>query len=163
MMAAEFLDWRTPDGSDRWELIDGIPRAMASPSDRHALIHSEALRLIGNHLVERRPDCRIGIGIGLRPNDYNVRIPDLAGACGPPAGFQAPRLVIEILSPSNVALYMTLRSVQEVLVLASEKIEAHVLRRPSWPRLTLTEGDDRVMLDCIGFSAPLAAFYRTVV
>jgi len=175
MSAAEFLDWSTPDGSDRWELIDGIPRAMAPPSDRHALIHSEVHRLIGNHLAERRPDCRIGIGSGLRPNDYNVRIPDLAVACGsgPPEGglLQAPVLVIEILSPSNeddtwanVALYMTTPSVQEILVLGSETTEAHVLRRPaagSWPQVTLAAGDT-VILVSIGFAAPLAAFYRTV-
>ena len=174
MTAAAFLDWPTPDGTDRWELIDGIPRAMAPPSDRHALIHSETHGLIRNHLAERRPDCRIGIGSGLRPNDYNVRIPDLAVACGPTAtdggSLQAPLLVIESLSPSNeddtwanVALYMTMPSVQEILVLNSVEIEAHVLRRAAdapWPRLMLASSD-AVMLESIDFSAPLAAFYRT--
>jgi Uma2 family endonuclease len=29
MTVAEFLDWPTPDGSDRWELVDGVPVAMA--------------------------------------------------------------------------------------------------------------------------------------
>jgi hypothetical protein len=27
MTVAEFLDWATPDGSDRWELVDGVPVA----------------------------------------------------------------------------------------------------------------------------------------
>ncbi|HME27862.1 MAG TPA: Uma2 family endonuclease [Acetobacteraceae bacterium] len=175
MTVAEFLDWPTPDGSERWELVEGIPRAMNAPSDRHALIHAEAAWLIRSHLDAARPDCRMGIGSGLHPNDYNYRIPDLAVACGPAAtdsgSLRAPVLVIEILSPSNatdtwrnVALITTIPSVQEILVLESEKIEAVVLRRAptdSWPRLLLASGD-AVTLESIGFSAPLAAFYRTV-
>jgi Uma2 family endonuclease len=174
MTADEFLDWETPDGSDRWELVDGIPRAMAPPSDRHALIHSETNRLLGNHLAERRPDCRIGIGSGLRPNDYNVRIPDLTVACGPAATdgrlLTEPLVVIEILSPSNasdtwanVALYMTMPSTHEILVLRSDSFYADLLRRQpdgAWTRLTLA-GGDTVTLESIGFSVPLAAFYRT--
>ena len=50
MTVAEFLDWETPDGFDRWELIDGTPEAMAPASDRHGAIHGEVARLIGNHL-----------------------------------------------------------------------------------------------------------------
>jgi hypothetical protein len=52
-----FLAWPTPDGSSRWALIDGAPVAMAPASDRHALIHAETTRLIGNHLAEHRQDC----------------------------------------------------------------------------------------------------------
>ena len=55
MTVAEFLDWPTPDGSDRWELVDGVPVAMAPASDRHGTIHAEAVRLIGNHLAEHAP------------------------------------------------------------------------------------------------------------
>ena len=128
MTVAEFLAWQPPDGSERWELVEGIPRAMNAPSDRHAVIHGEVLRLIGNHLADARPDCRVGIGSGLRPNDYNYRIPDLAVACGPAAtdngSLRAPVLVIEILSPSNekdtwanVAIYTTIPSIQEILVI----------------------------------------------
>jgi len=67
MTVAAFLDWDTPDGSDRWELIDGIPRAIAPPSDRHASIHGEAARLIGNYLAEHRPTCRVAIGARVSP------------------------------------------------------------------------------------------------
>jgi len=60
MTVAEFLDWETPDGSDRWELIDGTPEAMTPASDRHGPIES-----------------------GTRPNEHNVRVPDLSITCGP--------------------------------------------------------------------------------
>ena len=104
MTVAEFLDWPTPDGSDRWELVDGVPVAMAPASDRHATILGEISRVIGNHLAEHRPDCRVLIEPGTRPNNLNVRIPDLSVTCGPidpAARFGNPVLIVEILSPSN--------------------------------------------------------------
>jgi Uma2 family endonuclease len=104
MTAAVFLDWDTPDGSDRWELVDGIPRAVAPPSVRHGRIHGETGRLIGNHLAEQRPEYRISIGAGLRPNDYNVRIPDITVSCWPLVDdrlLAEPIVVVEILSPSK--------------------------------------------------------------
>jgi Uma2 family endonuclease len=175
MTAAVFLDWDTPDGSDRWELVDGIPRAMAPPSVRHGLIHGETGRLIGNHLAEQHPECRISIGAGLRPNDYNVRIPDITVSCGPLVDdrlLAAPIVVVEILSPSNandtwgnVALYTTIPSVREILVLHTADVRADLLCREedgTWPDnpLTLTLGDS-VTLESINFTVPIAAFYRT--
>jgi Uma2 family endonuclease len=175
MTVAEFLDWETPDGSERWELIDGMPEAMAPASDRHGAIHAEVGRLIGNHLVDTRPDCRVIIESGTRPNEHNVRVPDLSITCGPldpDARLGNPLLVIEILSPSNwrrtwanVTLYKTVEGIQEILVLDSTEIKAQLLRRApdgSWPGgpLVLFAGDG-VTLESIGFTAPLAAFYRT--
>jgi Uma2 family endonuclease len=102
MTAAVFLGWNTPDGP--WELVDGIPRAMPPPSVRHGLIHGETGRVIGNHLAAQHAECRISIGAGLRPNDYNIRIPDITVSWGPLVDdrlLAEPILVIEILSPSN--------------------------------------------------------------
>jgi len=136
MTVAAFLDWDTPDRSDRWELIDGIPRAMAPPSERHALIHGEAARLIGNHLEEHRPTRSVAIGAGLSPGEFNVRIPDLTVSCAAAGGVRRePVAIVEILSPSNaadtwanVALYATVPSVAEILVLHTE-VRAELLRR----------------------------------
>jgi Uma2 family endonuclease len=175
MTVAEFLDWETPDGSDRWELIDGTPEAMAPASDRHGAIHGEVARLIGNHLADTRPDCRVIVESGTRPNEHNVRVPDLSITCGPldpDARLGSPLLVIEILSPSNwrrtwanVTLYKTVSGIQEILVLHSTEIEAELLRRepdgawPGDPRTVLAS--DVLRLDSIGFAARLAEFYRT--
>jgi Uma2 family endonuclease len=175
MTVAEFLDWETPDGSDRWELIDGTPEAMAPASDRHGAIHGEVARLIGNHLADMRPDCRVIIESGTRPNEHNVRVPDLSITCGPldpGARLGNPLLVIEILSPSNwrrtwanVTLYKTVPGIQEILVLHSTEMKAELLRREPdgvWPGdpLAVLAGDV-LRLESIGFAAPLAAFYRT--
>ena len=51
MTAAEFLDWN-PQDSDRWELVDGTPQAMAPASPRHGAIQNETGRLIGERGVE---------------------------------------------------------------------------------------------------------------
>ena len=104
MTVDEFFDWPTPDGSHRWELVDGIAVAMAPASDRHGSIQAEASRLVGNHLADHRPDCRVVIEPVTSPDNHNVRIPDFTVTCGPidpAARFSAPVLIVEVLSPSN--------------------------------------------------------------
>jgi Uma2 family endonuclease len=46
MTVDEFLAWVTPDGSERWELVEGRPWAMAPSSPRHGAIANEVGRLI---------------------------------------------------------------------------------------------------------------------
>ncbi len=84
MTVAEFLAWDPPDFGDRWELVDGIPQAMAPAAPKHGFIQAEAARLIGNHLAEQRPQCRVATEPGLQPKvdgKFNVRVPDLAVTC----------------------------------------------------------------------------------
>jgi hypothetical protein len=70
MTVAEFLAWDPPDHGNRWELIDGIPHAMAPAAPRHGLIQAEAARLIGNHLAVTRGACRVIIEIPPLPEWY---------------------------------------------------------------------------------------------
>ena len=175
MTVAEFLDWPTPDGSDRWELVDGVPVAMAPASDRHGRIHAEVARLLGNHLAEHRPECSVIVEPGTKPDDHNLRIPDLTVTCGPidpSARFSNPVLIVEILSPSNwrktmdnVIRYASIEGLSEVLVLHSQQMLAQVFRRGAsgaWDDIAgLAFDDELVELTSIGFTAPLVAFYRT--
>ena len=181
MTVAEFLAWIPPDGSDRWELIEGAPRAMAPASPRHGAIQGEAARLIGNRLADLAgPPCRVIVEPGIQPKvraDWNVRIPDLAVTCAVLDAedrlLHEPLVLVEILSPSNRAdtwanvwSYTTIPSVWEILVLHTAAIRADLLRREedgTWPDnpTALTLGDD-VALKGIDFTAPIAAFYRTV-
>jgi Uma2 family endonuclease len=177
MTVAEFLAWNP--GDDRWELVDGTPRAMAPSAPRHGAIQAEAARLIGNGLAELRPTCRVVTEAGIQPKvraNLNVRVPDLAVTCAawdPNDGLlREPLLVVEILSPSNKAdtwanvwSYVTIPSVLEILVLHTADVRADLLRREedgTWPDnpLALTLGDT-VTLESIEFTAPIAAFYRT--
>jgi Uma2 family endonuclease len=178
MAVADFLAWNPP-GGDRWELVDGIPRAMAPSHPRHGAIQAEAARLIGNRLADLRPTCRVITEAGIQPKvraNLNVRVPDLAVTCAAwdPADelLREPLVVVEILSPSNqldtwnnVWSYTTIPRLWEILVLHTVDIRAELLRRKddgSWPDnpLILTAGD-MVTLESIDFTVPITAFYRT--
>jgi hypothetical protein len=82
MSAADFRTGMMPDGSARWELIDVIPHAMEPASPWHGAIQAEVMRLIGNHLADLRPACRIAVEAGIQPRvcaDHNIRVPDVVG------------------------------------------------------------------------------------
>jgi Uma2 family endonuclease len=105
MSASEFLEW--DDGTDtRYELIDGVPWAMAPPSVNHAQIAGNLFRLVDDAVRGRRP-CRALAGAGLRIEEGppgRVYIPDLLMTCEPVDGrrvCETARLVAEVLSPSN--------------------------------------------------------------
>ena len=177
MTVDAFLVWE-PDDPYRYELVDGVPVAMAPASNAHALLQSRLARLIGNHLAATRPGCEVlsnpGVIPMVRPK-INFRIPDLGVTCAPvvPAekSLPEPVLLVEILSPSNqsdtmvnVWTYTTIPSVREILIVHSTAIAADLLRRRpdgSWPdnAQSLTGGE--MTLDSIAFATPLAALYRT--
>ena len=183
MTVAEFLEWDSGDGR-MWQLVDGVPVAMAPPSGRHGAIQSEIARLIGNHLLAQGSSCRVVVTPGVvTPGvvmpvaaDRDMRIPDLAVTCAPVADDAAvtvpdPVLIVEVLSPGNqretwinVWTYTLIPSVQEVLVLHSAAIRADLLRRNSdgaWPTATTPVTAGSLVLDSIGFGVPLADIYRT--
>ena len=80
-----------------------------------------------------------------------------------------PLVLIEILSPSNPAetwinvwAYLTIPTVQEVLVVRSDVVGAQLLRRNpggSWPQVPHVIETGDVTLDGIGFRTPLTALY----
>lgn len=177
MSVREFLSWNAPAGT-RWQLIDGMPTAMAPTSRTHGAIQSNLARDIGNHLAAGGGPCSVISAPGIVPrirSSENFRIPDLAVTCTP---YQAeeydlsdPVLIIEILSPSNKAetwaniwAYATIPSVREILIVHSTAILAEVLRRDAeghWPDRPerIEEGD--LTLSSIGFQAPIASVYAT--
>ena len=177
MTVQEFLAWEPGDGRT-WELVDGEPRAMAPAQATHSLLQGELARLVGNHLLDKGGPCRAATEAAVVPrvqSRRNVRVPDLIVTCTPGGGgegmFHAPVLTAEILSPgiqadtwSNVWTCITIPTTMEVLVLHSTRIGAEVLRRcpdGGWPAdpAEATSGD--LVLDSIGFRAPLADFHRT--
>jgi Uma2 family endonuclease len=104
-----------------------------------------------------------------------VRVPDLGVTCAALGSgdkiLHEPLLLIEILSRSNRAetwsnvwSYVTIPSVQEILVLHTADIRADLLLRQadgSWPEDPRQFVAEDVMTpDSIGFRVPIAAFYR---
>jgi Uma2 family endonuclease len=172
-----FLAWDAPMGQ-LWQLVDGVPQAMAPASPTHGLIQGEVARLIGNHLIANDSPCSVVVTPGVIPrvqSDINVRIPDLAVTCTPAmpgdSALRDPVLLIEILSPNNRAetwtnvwSYTTMPSVREILVLHSGSIGADLLRRDTdgtWPERPQAIGQEDLALESIGYIGPLVAFYRS--
>lgn len=176
MTVAEFLDWPGDGSFRRFELVDGEPRAQDPASATHGIMQAAIGRLLGNHLVGTR--CKVVMAPGIIPRvraSMNLRIPDIAVNCLPDERGQRalpdPILIVEILSPSNeretrenVWAYATIPSLREIVLVRSTEIAAELLRRQedgSWPEQPrLLAADDAIELGSIGFTSPLAAFYK---
>ncbi len=177
MTVREFLDWVPGDGQ-RYELVDGTPRAMAPAKRRHGAIQGEVARLLGNHLLEIGSPCFVVTEGAVVPQvlaENNLRIPDVLVTCTPETENEAtvedPVLVVEILSVnnrvqtwSNVWAYASIPSVREILILHTVTMRAELLRRGpdgAWPASPADIRDGDLALDSVGFRAPLIACYRT--
>lgn len=178
MTVAEFLAW-PGDGTDtRYELVNGELRAQDAPSDAHGTIQSRLNTILTNHIDRHRPGCRVVANPGIQPRlraDWNHRIPELGVTCSPNRAdhrmMPEPLLLVEILSPtnvsdtwSNIALYATLPSVQEILIIDSTEVAAQVLRRDeegNWPQAPETVGPGGIIrLHSVDLNLPLADVYR---
>ena len=181
MTVDQFLVWQTPDGSDRWQLIDGAPCLMAPSSLPHGAIQAQTAALLAVYLAANRPACVAVTEPGMQPRvgaDRNVRIPDIGITCTPIRNddrlMTDPIVVIEILSRSNRAetwanvwSYTTISSVGEILVIYAYMMRIDLLRRQAdglWPENpeTFLVPDAAITLDSVGFTVPLESFYRTV-
>ena len=174
MTVDEFVAWDDGHGG-KYELVDGVLRAMSPASATHGALQANVAMLIGSHLVPT--PCRIftepAVETRIRARQ-NLRIPDLGVSCSPVASGQValpdPILLIEIMSPgnqddtwSNVWTYTSIPSVKEILIVQSTRIEALLLTRQpdgAWPADPLLIGpDDTLVLASIELSVPLRTVY----
>ena len=175
MTVAQFLAWDAP-GNARWQLINGVPVAMAPANGTHAVMQAEIARLLGNHLAQHRPGCRALTNPGVVPkidDEDHVRIPDVGVTCAPVqrgvVEIREPLLLVEILSPrnpretwANVWTYPSIPCVQEILVVRTTSIGVQLLRREpdgSWPEVPLAIESGDVELTSIGFRVRLEDLY----
>lgn len=133
MTLAEFLLW--DDGTQtRYELVGGVPRAMAPAYPRHGLIQRNAGRVIESRIGLAGP-CRVydqaGIALSVLGDD-RYYVPDLTMSCetlDDDLYLHAPKLIVEVLSPSTgrddkavkVPHYCALPSVEEVWLIDSQR------------------------------------------
>jgi len=178
MTVEEFQKWPGDGTGRRYELVDGVLRAQDPASDAHGTIQGNLAIIIGNHVQATRRGCRIVIAPGIRPHlraRWNHRIPELAVTCAPnrPDGHMTPEpvLIVEVLSPSNaedtwsnIPLYASLPSVQEILIVSSSEVAAELLRRGpdgNWPQdPEPIQRGDLIRLSSIGLDVPLEEAYR---
>lgn len=177
MTAREFFVW-PGDGSQRkFELVDGVLKAMSPAHPTHGIIQARLAYLLAKHLRDERLPCVVGTEPPVVPRvnaSANVRVPDLGVSCAknPDAepALAEPIILIEILSPSNqshtwrnVWAYATIPSVQEILIVHSMRKEAKLLRRlpdGSWPQTPLDIGHgDTIEISSLGMRVALDEVY----
>jgi len=163
MTVAEFLRWE--DGTDtRYELIYGVPVALAPSAVAHGMLAFRIGARIDAALRSRRPcygQSEAGIVRPDREDTFYVAdyVAELAVSCTPPEPgeqlMRDPVLLVEVLSPTTILddrqdkipAYRMIDSVQEILALDSTRMVAEVARREgerwiteiaSGPNATLT-------------------------
>ena len=177
MTVADFLAWPGDGTGRRFQLVDGDVRAVSPGSTTHGRIQSRLANLIDSSLSARASPCDVltepGVATRVRAN-INVRVPDLGVTCAPDSvGEQLlpdPVLLIEILSPTNVAdawenvwSYCIIPCVREIAVVHSTRVLVELLRRGPdghWPEETEKIGPGATLtFESIEFSCPLAEVY----
>ena len=147
MTVGEFLT--ANDGtSTRYELVGGELVAMNPPAESHVRLTAN----IYDGLLRRlaRP-CRpyFGGGVWLSEADDTWREPDIFVSCAEGEGFShLPRLIVEVLSPSTEAEdrgvklpnYRRLASVQDILLVASERVAVEHYARQGEQWLIVARG-----------------------
>ena len=136
MTVEQFLDWH--DRSDtRHMLVDGVIVSMAPPSQGHSRIAFAAAKAIDRHV---RPPCVVLTEAGLALSSDTCVQADVAMTCeaaGPDRLIKSPRLVVEVLSPSNmrddlavkILGYQDLPSVEEIWAVSSTERSVRLSRR----------------------------------
>ena len=107
MTPEEFLLWDLTQ-EDKHEFVDGCPiKMMTGASGVHDVVVVNLIVLLATQL--KGSPCRPTTDdIALRTKIRSFRRPDVTVTCDPPKGdvYEAlePRMVVEVLSPSNVGI-----------------------------------------------------------
>jgi len=138
---ADYCEW---DDDTRWELIDGVPYAMAAPTTKHQRLLGKLFRKFAEHLDDK--ECEVFIApydvrLNVDKADDTVVQPDLLVVCdsdkiGDKGCNGTPDLVIEILSPSTGKYDMMTKfakyhkaGVREIWFVDPETHEAKIYKR----------------------------------
>jgi Uma2 family endonuclease len=176
MTLNEFLRWE--DGTDtRYELIGGLPIAMAPPARAHGMLCARLGGMIDAGLRSRRPcSAQTEAGIVRPDRDDTFYAADLAVTCSPyQRGEQLvrdPILIVEILSPgterhdrrTKLPAYRDIDSVSEIVLIDSESIYAEILRREGdrWITELVQRRDATLRLSSVDLQIAMAELYEGI-
>lgn len=173
MSLADFLRWE--DGTDtRYELLYGVPVAMAPPAVAHGRLAARLIARVDAALASRSP-CFVQSEAGIvRPDrDDTFYVADLAVSCTPTKSAEQrlpdPLLIVEVLSPTTILddrqdkipAYRMIPSVQEILALDSTRMVAEVMRRDGdrWITEIISGPNGTLTLASIGLTVAMAELY----
>lgn len=179
---ADYLTW---DDRERWELIDGVPYAMAAPRRSHQKISMNLSRVISTFLLGKK--CEVyaapfDVRLEKVSNDdnsaiYTVVQPDISVFCDlsrldEKGATGAPDFIIEILSESTVlhdlnrklALYEK-NDVKEYWVVSPTEqiIQVHLLKDGKYSHIKQYEKEDKIPVQTLeGLEIALAEIFIEV-
>jgi len=86
-----------------WELIEGVPYALASPTFEHQRVVGKIFRFLDEQLEEKCPECTVGIDTDYVIDEHTVVRPDVFVVCGEVKGkiLRTPKVIFEVVSEST--------------------------------------------------------------
>lgn len=176
MRVEEFLDWldRWPD-DPAYELIDGVPVAMAPGRAIHARLKAEIWLALRDGIRAKQLQCEALIdGVGLSVDDWSVYQPDAMVYCGDRVDDETrlvphPIIVVEVLSPSTQHVdtgrklegYFRKASIVHYLIVPTERRAVIHHRRMDDERIeTRIIRSGTLALDPPGLSLEIEELYR---
>ena len=187
MTVEEFFAWEETQ-EERHELVDGVPvlrgewirfgdqwTMMAGASQRHDQIVVNVIIALGTRLRGRR--CRaFSPDMSVRTSSLRVRRPDSGVDCGPRVDrstvASAPRVVVEVLSPSTrdfdvyakLDEYRGVATIDHVLLIDPNEVDAALWSRgpDGWSAAALRGLDAVAAFPSVDLSLTLGEIYEDV-
>ena len=166
-----------PD-STQWELVAGRIVARSNPNERHEQIASNLGAPL--KLAMDTQECRTylgGMGVQLtesRTGENRLR-PDVVVRCGPVGDrnfVTDPIVVAEVLSPSTMdydrgeklVFYKQLPTLRHIVLIYQDRMCVEHFQRidDEWSWETLTQPDDELVLEAVGFTIALNRVYFAI-
>lgn len=172
MSQDEFLEWCQFQDT-KYELVDGVPVAVAGARRAHDRVVVNAIRSLGNQL-DGNPCQPFSDDTAVRIPNGNTRRPDVGVDCGqfdPDAlAVDSPRLVIEVLSPSTRTFdmfdkldeYQTVPGLEHIILIDPDAPQAiHWLRGPDnkWQRARHEGLDAEIVIAGLDVTLGLRTLY----
>lgn len=174
MTLREFLEWEERQPG-KYEFIGGLVRAMAGGTQRHSIIKVSVISALRAKL--RGSPCR--------PCDCDTKViadghsfyPDVSVDCGPlianATAASAPRVVIEILSPSTrdsdfaekLPAYQATPSIRQIIFAEPERMHLYVWSRDgdgAWVQSEITQPGQPLALPSIAAELALTNIYEDI-
>lgn len=174
MTVEEYLDWsRTLPDTENYELVDGVPVAMAGDSLRHNLTKLALARALQDAVAAAGLPCTVFTdGVNVKIDTWNARIPDCTVQCSPLGNLDSmlvePLIAAEVTSRSSerddsgekLANYFEVESIRHYLIIRPEQgVIVHHRRDGAEIRTALVR-DGRLTLDPPGLSFEVAPVLR---
>lgn len=182
MSVEEFFRWQQGQ-EERYELVDGVPVPMRDPTTMVTGASALHDRITGNVLASLHSQLRgspcwpATAALALRTRIRSLRRADVMVICDPPRPdvyvAQDPRMVVEVLSPSNQGLSWQ-RKIEEyrqhgklvyLLLIESAREQATLIARDGerWEPVDLDGRDGVIELPAIGCRLAMADVYDGIV